>query len=183
MGGASDPKLPGSGYHVTGVLRTKPGRGDPTHSMSCSDKIMKWNYLGCQGALLSHYLSVPVYLSSITIEGTEFDEDAVKRALLTRLTGCEVCNVYWVNQPTVRHVLLGNHWEIEEEGGSRKPSHMGELRCMCIVRQTYLCQLLTVVVFLLLFMISLSDKKLHSDYHKDQWQYNLQWFHFSNFYY
>lgn len=28
-----DPKLPGRAYHLLGVLRTKPGRGDPTRSM------------------------------------------------------------------------------------------------------------------------------------------------------
>lgn len=36
-----DPYLPGVNYHVLGPLRTKPGRGDPTNSLSCSDKIAK----------------------------------------------------------------------------------------------------------------------------------------------
>ena len=36
----------GREYHVMGVLRRKPGRGDPTLSHSCSDKIMRWTVLG-----------------------------------------------------------------------------------------------------------------------------------------
>lgn len=36
-----DPYLPGVNYHVVGPLRTKPGRGNPTLSLSCSDKIAK----------------------------------------------------------------------------------------------------------------------------------------------
>ena len=35
-------------YHRTGALRTKPGRGDRTLSLSCSDKILKWSQVGCQ---------------------------------------------------------------------------------------------------------------------------------------
>lgn len=36
-----DPHLPGVNYHIVGPLRTKPGRGDPTSSLSCSDKMAK----------------------------------------------------------------------------------------------------------------------------------------------
>ena len=52
---------------MTGVLRTKPGRGDPTLSMSCSDKIAKWLVLGLQGALLSVFLKEPIYLDAIVV--------------------------------------------------------------------------------------------------------------------
>lgn len=36
-----DLYLPGVNYHSTGPLRTKPGRGDRTLSLSCSDKMAK----------------------------------------------------------------------------------------------------------------------------------------------
>jgi len=64
-----DALLPGLNYHVTGVLRTKPGRGDRTLSMSCSDKMMKWNVLGVQGALLAHFLCSPIYFMSVIVGG------------------------------------------------------------------------------------------------------------------
>ena len=62
-----DTKEKGVSYHVTGVTRTKPGRGDPTKSMSCSDKIAKWNVLGIQGTLLSVFLNKPIYLKAIVV--------------------------------------------------------------------------------------------------------------------
>lgn len=43
-----DPRLPGISYHVVGAVRTKPGRGDQTLSVSCSDKLFRWNLCGIQ---------------------------------------------------------------------------------------------------------------------------------------
>jgi hypothetical protein len=50
-------------YHRTGPLRTKPGRGDRTLSLSCSDKILKWSQIGCQVCRIGIYsfiFSIPL---------------------------------------------------------------------------------------------------------------------------
>ncbi|XP_068239384.1 tRNA-specific adenosine deaminase 1-like [Palaemon carinicauda] len=83
-GELEDPKVAGANYHVTGVLRTKPGRGDPTLSLSCSDKIFKWTILGMQGALLMPFLEKPVYLESITIGHCPYSQEAMERAVFAR---------------------------------------------------------------------------------------------------
>ncbi|XP_050522594.1 tRNA-specific adenosine deaminase 1 isoform X2 [Daktulosphaira vitifoliae] len=80
-----DLKYPGIAYHTISAVRTKPGRGDPTLSVSCSDKILRWNYVGLQGAMLS-LLIEPIYLSSITISGQcPYSYNALYRAVVGRL--------------------------------------------------------------------------------------------------
>ena len=82
--GVQDSRNDGPRYHNVGVLRTKPGRGDPTLSMSCSDKIMKWCVLGCQGALISQFLAKPLYFSSVVLGKCAYDPTAMRRALFER---------------------------------------------------------------------------------------------------
>ncbi|XP_066876227.1 tRNA-specific adenosine deaminase 1 isoform X1 [Kogia breviceps] len=83
-GEAGDSGKPGAAYHRVGLLRVKPGRGDRTCSMSCSDKLARWNVLGCQGALLMHFLEEPIYLSAVVIGKCPFSQEAMQRALIGR---------------------------------------------------------------------------------------------------
>jgi len=63
-----------------GLVRTKPGRGERTSCMSCSDKLARWHNLGVQGALLSLLLPDPIRFASVTI-GEPSCLEALSRAL------------------------------------------------------------------------------------------------------
>ncbi|KAJ2654720.1 hypothetical protein IWW48_005935 [Coemansia sp. RSA 1200] len=71
---------------ISGSVQLKPGRADsiPTLSMSCSDKIARWNALGVQGGLLSNILK-PVHMAGIVV-GDLFSHNLIDRALNQRIT-------------------------------------------------------------------------------------------------
>ena len=86
-----------------GILRTKMEGGEGTipvgdakqqtwdgilhggriRTMSCSDKILRWNVLGLQGALLSQFME-PVYMSSLTL-GSLHHHGHLSRAVCCRV--------------------------------------------------------------------------------------------------
>ncbi|KAL6480664.1 hypothetical protein MHYP_G00116970 [Metynnis hypsauchen] len=80
-GGPADPLGPGSGYHSVGLLRVKPGRGEPTLSLSCSDKLARWTTVGFQGALLSHFLQGGLYFRAVVVGKCPYSQQAIERAL------------------------------------------------------------------------------------------------------
>ncbi len=60
--------------------------GDRLLTMACSDKILRWNVLGVQGALLTHLVR-PIYLKSVTV-GSKFHPGHMKRAHYERILVC-----------------------------------------------------------------------------------------------
>lgn len=85
-----------------GEIRTKPGRGIATKSVSCSDKLSKWNIVGIQGALLHSILEYPIYLASVTICGP-CDIEATERAVWKRWIGktCQPPEGFKLQKPLV----------------------------------------------------------------------------------
>ncbi|XP_018321277.1 tRNA-specific adenosine deaminase 1 [Agrilus planipennis] len=69
---------------IVGKVRTKPGRGSPTLSVSCSDKFAKWCHLGFQGSLISLLLSNPIFMKTLIVASKSYDLTALQRALYNR---------------------------------------------------------------------------------------------------
>ncbi|NXJ34212.1 DSRAD deaminase, partial [Ciconia maguari] len=79
--------------------------GERLRTMSCSDKILRWNILGLQGALLSHFIE-PVYLSSVTL-GYLYSQGHLTRAIC-----CRVARDGNVLQEKLRAPYRINHPEV-----------------------------------------------------------------------
>ncbi|NXL39724.1 DSRAD deaminase, partial [Glaucidium brasilianum] len=84
--------------------------GERLRTMSCSDKILRWNILGLQGALLSHFME-PVYLSSVTL-GYLYSQGHLTRAICCRVVRdrdvlqAKLQAPYRVNHPEVGRVSV-----------------------------------------------------------------------------
>ncbi|XP_057310124.1 double-stranded RNA-specific editase 1-like [Hydractinia symbiolongicarpus] len=81
-------------------IQTSDGilEGERLRTMSCSDKILKWNALGVQGALLS-YFTEPIYLQGIVV-GLHYHYEALYRALYKRAGRMKDCpEAYALNKP------------------------------------------------------------------------------------
>ncbi|NXD18488.1 DSRAD deaminase, partial [Nothocercus nigrocapillus] len=85
-------------------------RGERLRTMSCSDKILRWNVLGLQGALLSHFIE-PVYLSSVTL-GYLYSQGHLTRAICCRVAragtalAAKLQPPYRINHPEVGRVSV-----------------------------------------------------------------------------
>lgn len=95
-GGPADPLHPGVGYHSMGVLRVKPGRGEPTLSLSCSDKLARWVVLGFQGALLSHYLQEALHFTAVVVGKCPYSQEVMHRALVARWAASFFVEYIWI---------------------------------------------------------------------------------------
>ena len=66
-------------------------------TMSCSDKVSRWNMLGLQGCLLSKFLN-PIYLSTLTL-GCLYHHGHLSRAMCCRYSGISLPLPYRLNHP------------------------------------------------------------------------------------
>ena len=107
-----------------GITRTKCGRsdipeGNRSDSMSCSDKILKWNSLGLQGTLLSQLLPSRIWLSSISVElrgdAVEDDLRVLRRGMVVRERGGSAKKA---NEPVIAGLQNRFEWgRVKAAGG------------------------------------------------------------------
>ncbi|XP_033751635.1 double-stranded RNA-specific adenosine deaminase-like isoform X2 [Pecten maximus] len=94
-------------------------RGERLRTMSCTDKICRWNVVGMQGALLSHFLE-PVYLDSLTL-GFLFDPGHLARAVCCRVNRGDMdINTMLPQGYQLNHPWLGRVTAVEPSRETQK---------------------------------------------------------------
>uniref|UniRef100_A0A182SFR4 tRNA-specific adenosine deaminase 1 n=1 Tax=Anopheles maculatus TaxID=74869 RepID=A0A182SFR4_9DIPT len=127
---------------TVGPVRTKPGRGVRTLSVSCSDKLARWNVLGVQGSLLMLLLDRPIYLESVVLcDGTDHSIAAIERAIWGRYDGWAkqgknaLMHPFCRRQPVVIAANNGRMFQFRKnrklamDGGKYQPSPCGIVWC------------------------------------------------------
>lgn len=97
-------------------------RGCRLRTMSCSDKIIKWNVLGMQGALLSHVIE-PIYFDSLTI-GYLYEHGHLARAMCCRLDKESAINGFLPMPYSLNHPSLGRVTVYDPPRGTEKTNNL-----------------------------------------------------------
>lgn len=107
-----------------GEIRTKPGRGEPTVSASCSDKFAKWCVLGMQGAVLHTLLEKPIYFDSITTcDSKHCNVDAMERAFWKRFNSAiQIPSESFKIKSPIVQVCEGTKFWFEKNDGDFQPA-------------------------------------------------------------
>lgn len=124
-----DPQYTDCMEQSVGAMRTKPGKGERTLSMSCSDKLAKWQVMGIQGALIAALLAEPIYLKSMTFYDNNSSLECLERAIWQRFIKDSDFNhsIYRLHKPEIRRDIASEF--LYKQVPNKKPSPNGLAWC------------------------------------------------------
>ncbi|XP_068158185.1 tRNA-specific adenosine deaminase 1 [Drosophila tropicalis] len=108
-----------------GELRTKPGRGKRTLSMSCSDKLARWNVLGVQGALIDSLIHEPIYFTSLNFCSSVASVANIERAIFKRWQHKEFRRHFYKPQKPLIRISPKFQFDYAQQPKRQQPSPNG----------------------------------------------------------